>query len=281
MDARAYEQDVSVRDFLAWARPLVTGERPLRHQWSSPKHGMWRFETMFEAYQRYDWKFSAQVPGNGERIRGHTFADTLEAFDRLGERLREGLARQDADAFAEAVVAVLDWGGIRAGIRKVRRERATLMPAVLGAAEQLAPGSARLDRLDVVRYMSSGWSKVYALLLEDFPIYDSRVACAMSSLVVRYCEERGLGEVPASLEFRVPASQVKGRNPSTGTLRVRGLHAGYPRPYAVVNLRAAWLLKLMGQEGRFGELPGGERLLAVQSAMFMLGYAVIGQEALG
>ena len=35
--------------------------------------------------------------------------------------------------------------------------------------------------------MNSGWTKVYALMLDDFPIYDGRVGAAMGYLVRRYC----------------------------------------------------------------------------------------------
>lgn len=48
--------------------------------------------------------------------------------------------------------------------------------------------------------MNSGFSKIYSLLVDDFIMYDSRVAAALCLLVRRFCEAKGLNEVPGSLK---------------------------------------------------------------------------------
>ena len=108
-----------------------------------------------------------------------------------------------------------------------------------------------LDRLaadvrrarDGVRYMNAGWTKVYALMLDGFPIYDGRVGAAMGYLVQRYCVSARLCQVPTRLRFRWGAARGRhNRNPSTRSLWFPGLTATNPRTWAECNLWAAWIL---------------------------------------
>ncbi len=125
--------------------------------------------------------------------------------------------------------------------------------------------------------MNSGFSKLYSLLVDGFPIYDSRVACALASLVRLFCEETGreCEEVPPSLAFGIPSSQAKvNRNPSCGCLvfpRIRWSKRGLRR-YAESNVMAAWLLAALSAQPPFSDEREPQR--ALQSAMFMIGYAV-------
>ena len=43
---------------------------------------------------------------------------------------------------------------------------------------RLDPEHGDTDNLRGFKFMGSGYSKVYSHLVEDFPMYDSRVACA-------------------------------------------------------------------------------------------------------
>jgi len=49
--------------------------------------------------------------------------------------------------------------------------------------------------------MNDGSSQIYSLLINEFPIEDSRVASAMCLHDRKYCEERDLSEVPVQLAF--------------------------------------------------------------------------------
>ena len=48
-------------------------------------------------------------------------------------------------------------------------------------------------------YMGAGYSKVYSLMIDGFPMYDSRVACALTSLIWLYCGEKHLVQIPEQL----------------------------------------------------------------------------------
>lgn len=281
MNFSTYQSDDRVADFVTWMTPFVASDRAIQHQWSSPSRRFRRFScsTLFEAYTGYDWPFSVVLPGHMQATRGSSYHDTEVVFWELSHLLRESAARKDDDAFASAVKAVMAWGGLRQSWRGLEEKREKLLLSVVAAAKQLEPDTADTRQLDSVTLLNSGFSKVYALLLDGFPIYDSRVACALASFVVRYCEEQQLVSVPAPLEFGIPASRSTARDPSRGLLKFPKLRYGQPRAYANSNLKTAWLLRLLGDIGPFGQLPSGERVLAIQSAFFMLGYTKLSAQA--
>ena len=70
------------------------------------------------------------------------------------------------------------------------------------ASRLLDSSHADTSRLDGVRSMNAGWTKVYALMLDGFPIYGGRVGAAMGYLVQQYCTRAGLRQVPTLLCFR-------------------------------------------------------------------------------
>ena len=124
--------------------------------------------------------------------------------------------------------------------------------------------------------MNSGFSKIYSLMLDGFSLYDRRVACALCSLIRAYCEESWLATVPPLLSLGLPPSQGRvQRNPSADPLQFHRLWHGRQWKYAVSNLMAAWLLEPMAELGSFAALPIERRLLAVESAMFMIGYSKV------
>ena len=272
MKKAQYLDDPHVRGFLDWAAPLARGTRPLRHGWQSPRWGSWSCETLFGAYRAYDWPFWRVLPGDSVRRRSSSYRDTVAVLDALSQQLRESAGEKDATRFLEAAVAVVQWGGVRQNERQLRALGDDALPRLTAAARLLDPAEADLRRLSDVRPMTSGFSKIYSLLVDGFPIYDSRVACALASLVRLFCEETGRTEVPAPLRFALPPSQGRvRRDPSCGQLVFPRIWS--PGRYAQSNGMAAWLLDALAATPPFSEL-GGERLRAVQSAMFMIGYTV-------
>jgi hypothetical protein len=139
---------------------------------------------------------------------------------------------------------------------------------------KLDPVTADTDDLSVFPYMGSGFSKVYSILIDGFPIYDSRVACALNCLVEIYRRRHEVRPRPEFLKLRMPPRQ----EPKT-----RRYHR-CDRPemnndsaaYARDNLKAAWLLQGMVREpGKFGQVEGFASVDALQHALFMVGYAYL------
>ena len=276
MNRSVYLQNADVSKFLGWITPIVTGERPLKHQWCSPKWGRWSCESLFGAYVDFDWRFSLQLTGEAERIRGRSFRENADALDLLSTMLRDSADKGKADTFLSAALAVVEWGGVRQNKPRLIALGKSALPMIRDAAHQLDPELGDWERLDLVRDMNSGFSKIYSLMIDGFPIYDSRVAGALCALIRAYCEESGLATVPPLLSLGLPLSQGRSqRNPSVGPLQFHRLWHGQRRLYAVSNLMAAWLLGPMAELGAFASLPIKQRLLAVESAMFMIGYSTV------
>ncbi|MCY4447882.1 MAG: hypothetical protein OXE02_03420 [Chloroflexi bacterium] len=276
MKRTEYLADPDVRSFLDWVAPFVSGERPLRQNWRSPRWGPWSCETLFDAYRSYEWPFSLVLPGDTERPVGKTYQDTAAVLGELSKRLRESAANEDPAAFLDAAVAVVLWGGLHRNERGLRELGKDALPVLTGATQFLDPANADLNHLAGARPMNSGFSKIYSLLIDGFPIYDSRVACALASLVRLLCEETGRAKVPEQLQLALPPSRAGiGRDPSCGSLVFRRIWT--PGRYARSNVMAAWLLGALAANPPFsGE---DDPLLAVESAMFMVGFRVYSERA--
>ena len=248
-----------VQAFLGWAKPIVTGERQLSHP--GEKAGV-EFKTIADAWRCYEW--------DDKDYKATTvFLGGLRA--RISESREEGKSKD----LLEAAIDILKWG--RVGGRNTERLEALgeeALPLLELNSRLLNPEAADLDRVKVVHPMNSGFSKIYSLMLDGFPIYDSRVACALGSLVRGFCEKTGRQCVPPLLAFRLPPNRVQGnkRDPSRGNLKFSAIHHGGDGFHAQSNVMAAWILDELSEHGPFGELGVDERQFALQSAMFMIGH---------
>ena len=98
MNRSTYLQDSHVRAFIEWATPLIAGERKVIHKWYSRTLGRFSCETIYEAYDKYDWSSSVN----------------LEEYRR---QIRECISQSHPTAeaksqFGKATKKVMEWGGI-------------------------------------------------------------------------------------------------------------------------------------------------------------------------
>ena len=221
----------------------------------------WCCDSLWQAYERYEWN-------------GMDFDVNRTELDCLAACVRRAVEDNDQSAFVGAASGILRWGGVTNGnVETLRNLGAKALPTFRDASHLLDPSSARTSRLEGVHYMNSGWTKVYALMLNDLPIYDGRVGAAMGYLVQKHCRDAELNGVPDLLHFRWgPAKGNHNRNPSSGLLWFKMLST--PRIWAECNVRAAWILGEVCGEGRFADLPSARRLRALEAALFMIGYEI-------
>jgi hypothetical protein len=128
--------------------------------------------------------------------------------------------------------------------------------------------------------MNSGFTKIYALFIDDFIIYDGRVGAALGLMVREFCEESRLRGVPKELEFAwgrgktttYEPSSLNRRNPSNARYVFPEL-SNNPRRHLENNIRANWLLRdiLNRTKSKFGKLDQDLQMLALESALFMIG----------
>lgn len=151
-----------------------------------------------------------------------------------------------------------------------------LAELIRGIKRKLDPAGADTDDLRGFKYMGSGYSKIYSALIPGLPIYDSRVACALACLVNLYRRDTGRSQVPPLLNLGIP----QGRGNPGGRCSSPPIYASQESKYAKANLQFAWLMQgMVAEPGDFAPVPAGQRVDALQSALFMLGYARLGDDA--
>ena len=220
----------------------------------------WRCDSIWKAYENYWWHGS--------------FEANQKELDRLRDDVRCARDHNDPAGFVRAAYGILKWGGVTASnVETLCDLGGAALSRFREASRLLDEPDADTSQLDGVHYMNAGWTKVYALMLDGFPIYDGRVGAAIGYLVQRYCTRAGLCQVPTLLRFRWGAAKggKHNRNPSMGSLRFLGLTAN-PRTWAECNIQAAWILGEVCHEGRFGGLAPDRQLRALEAALFMIGY---------
>ena len=208
-----YLADRAVSSFLEWSADLVGGRRPLERLWHSPQGSGFTFQCKFlrEAYEKYQW------PMVGATKR---FPETARLFDRWQTIMANRTLWSSSPAgarnpFREEAIEVTRWGRMPQVRKDLEQMGQSEMEVLFANARLLDPASGDADlrvlRTGGIRYMNSGYSKIYAMMLESFPIYDSRVACALTSLIVtvQTCGDlraiRPLTEGQPSTEFALQA----------------------------------------------------------------------------
>ena len=262
MQRADYLASADVQAFIAWLRPRLCTHGAFVHRWSSPGGGDWSCSSLYEAYLGYRWP---------ERRKHQSFAENERALDGLSGGLRSAFAAGDAPGIRAGALGVLEWGGVRGSIERLDEFCAQLTHS----CALLDPRAADLDRLDGV-LMNSSFTKVYHLLLDDFPIYDGRVGAATAYLVRRFLEARRSRSIPEALRFgwvpaRARADGGPHREPGSALLRFPRLGVDQLL-HARCNVKAARLFGELATFDCFGALPPARRVRAIEAALFMVGY---------
>ncbi len=286
MKKDTYLRDTNVAKFLAWSEQLVAGHKGI-HICGKSRGRPFECATLEQAYLCYNWRGNVQRDdGLTETIA--TFEETARVFDQWRQTIRTIMSRNaaqpgDLDRFILTARRIRQWGGIHKH-GDLDRLGSSAFTVLSENARRLHPESGDTCDLRSFSHMGSGYSKVYAMMVPSLPIYDSRVACALTSLILVYCRQCELPDVPKTLELGVPQSQGKQRrNPSARqyTFPKIWYSATYGGRYAVSNLKAAWLIAEMASRGEpFASMEKNPGILALQSALFMIGYRCFDQRAL-
>jgi len=245
-----------------------------------------------DAIDSYKWRAS-WVDQNGEFVESMDWDTTSSSLQRLGGRLRNAIGAGSSEAL-EACKQVLRWGGDRNGARGALpflKKRINLQTYLKDCTRAMSLDAADLgginngtDPLRVVGEMNSMLTKVHALASRDgLPIYDSRVAATIATLVEMWRRERGLTSVPEILKFpclSVVRSPLRFASdaPDPEVLSYdRSLVEPRTKQWVSAKIRLGWLMggvlqtneKLFSSEGGIAR-----RMHALEAAFFMLGYDV-------
>lgn len=249
MTRTEYLAQLEVDSFVTWLAKNLNNPR-LTHKYGTPA-GPVKFDGIPDALAKYDWRFRFCDP-NGVVHAGNTYDENAYALGILRNGIRNALEGQNDQDVRDWSIAIVNWGGVRNGNVKWLLENDHGLAQELGnVCAILAAGQdVTRDHLNQIRRFNAGMTKIYSLLLDDFIIYDSRVAAALTWLLTKWCVEQKRKEVPELLQFPCmrpkegdnPAIR-KLRNPSCGDYRFPWMPGGQPPRYAQWNLRANWILR--------------------------------------
>ena len=161
MNRSEYLRDSSVEAFIEWLRPYIRGDRAFEHSFKmlKPKPPRdWRCSSLWDAHERYEWN-------------GMDFDVNQAELDCLAECIRRAVKENDRFGFVGAANGILRWGGVmKSNADTLRDLGGAALSTFREASRLLDPSHADTSQLDDVRYMNSGWTKVYSLMLDGFPI---------------------------------------------------------------------------------------------------------------
>ena len=216
------------------------------------------------------------------------WADTLQTLEALAADLRNAVAREsDEDALA-ACGAIVDWGGNR----DARKGAYPFLEAKVSDAGDLCSylreagtafclHTADLERISPpVLSMNSMLTKVHALYATDgLPIYDSRVAAAIATLVECWRVAEGRNDLPLPPALAFPAT-------SRARMVTNLIHdaqkpgvmiygaADTPSKWSSAKIRLGWILEAVLIRvpplfANYNDLP--RRMHAFEASLFMMG----------
>ena len=269
--------DQDVRAFVDWLAAEL-GQPRTRHSYVTARRKVFSFDGLACALSQYEWPFSSKQ----RPVHLTTYAYNERVLSRLAREVRQAFAATDEPALVKTCVEIFKWGGVSAhNIEWIQTNSASLLNEIQTVSRRLQSDDDSLATLQPIRRFNSAMSKVYALLLPAFIIYDSRVAAALTWFVAHWCRHTRRREVPASLAFAcMPAKEAstarvrKLRNPSAGALTFPQMNSDKAR-HAHWNMRASWLLERTIHLTDSDAFKGASQpLRALEAALFMWGYDV-------
>jgi len=270
----------SVSDFIDWFASHLDHPSLFAHSYIDRRTARTlTFPTLFDACLQYRWKHKGAYGSPA----GTCLQSNDAALNSLRNVLQRGINSGNDSQTLEASIEVMAWGGVQAGnVRWLTANAKGLAQTIASVCAALASDNLSHPLLtghQPLRF-NAGMTKVYSLLVNDFIIYDSRVAAALGWIVVKYCQHRQLSAVPRELAFPwapakggATAQFPKNRDPGLGSCHFPRLISG--ELHAIGNLKAGWILAevlLRAAKNPFNNASSVPALRQLEAALFMIGY---------
>jgi hypothetical protein len=250
--------------------------------------GSHQYASLHAAMASYAWPLKSQnglpKPQEGypyihpivQPLSAHAnLAANTEVLDQLQNALRVAFMRKQTLELAGAVASIFHWGGVytttRHGGNKpwLKNHHLNLHELLKQVVVDHASGY-DVSTVHGLRF-NAGMTKVYALLLDEFIIYDSRVAASLTWLALNWwtiTKNSPPATLPDLLRFgTLPAngSARKHRNASPGIFPT----ITRATDHYTWNIRANWLLS--DALNRAGKASQFATLRQVEAALFQMG----------
>ncbi len=286
MNEQEYINSPIVKEFIKWLGRKLTIPNSFCHSYTmlKPKQE-WSCNSIYDAYLKYRWPVNIDEELKRElNIQDNSYDSNAKALNYYSRSIRQAFISEDNVSLNHISRQILKWGGVddKHNLGHLENRKEYLYQDYLEAKRLLTFSVDLSNNFSSIK-MNSGFTKIYAMLFDDFIIYDGRVGAALGYLVRLFFEEYNLDPpVSDELAFMWGAAQpVKVpniphlRNPSKNGCRFKILVKN--TPHTICNIKANWLVKTIFQSSKFGELSiktGAMR--AFESALFMIGYDLKG-----
>lgn len=288
---REYYLQGEVTEFTDWLAERLCGH-PIK--FSVPGNSR-SYQTLADALNAYCWPLMAvagRVNPDEHYPYIHPLVPRLPAKSNLAANavvlgiIQEALrgayhnGSSQINELAGAVAAVLHWGGVYTTTKNGGNKPwlQNNYPHLLSILEAVVNDHARDDdrsEISDLRF-NSGMTKIYSLLIDDFIIYDSRVAASLAWLVLNWWVSdmgRQADKLPEQLRFGCLMGNGKAqghRNPEKSIFRTI---SSRPGDHYMWNVRANWILasahSKAGTDSKFGSLR------EIEAALFQMGERVV------
>lgn len=288
MDKQTFLSTPDVRSFTDWlaaCHPHLSIKLDIKSSRYVPGGVRANLVGLDTLLSHYRWRTHDSEQGDWE--------ETRETLRTLGANLRRAMENEDEDGVLEACRQILIWGGDR-------RSQVGALPYLSGLHEQgrlvayletareafsLEQAVIRADRAQAGK-MNSMLTKVHALASTDgLPIYDSRVAAAIASLVELWRRQAGKqgDALPQELVFPATSSDRSvlslfddAQDPGVMSY-APGAVAETARRWSSAKVRLGWLMSAVLDKaaGLFGTQERQSRMHAFEASLFMIGYDVV------
>lgn len=278
-----------VDSFIDWLSKVIGGEEHINFQ--TDARGS-RYATLGDAFENYAWpmgKKSEEIPlpniGPRRLVANATFEENDTMLNQISGGLRDSVQRNPNELTAW-VKATMIWGGVyKEGNRTWLENHGDDLSNILREASAALAEPHDVIRLPNFRF-NSAMTKVYALLLDDFVIYDSRVAAALAWLVFLH-KGRDPSAVDGRLKFgcmpanetskRKENNQEKIRSPQGTIFPYLNRNSRFAYEHAKWNLRANWILKAAldrasEESKKAKQVLQFQSLREIEAALFVIGY---------
>ena len=235
--------------------------------------------------KHYCWNTYWIDTRNNKKITSSNWQTTKESLEKLSNWLNCSVNSSDQTETYQATLEVLRWGGVSGASRLMRHlyERGELVSYLKTTRKLLSIDGESSQKIsdinaDNIIKFDSGLTKIHSLHENGgSPIYDTRVAAAISLLYCLYRESCS-SSIKRALEF--PCGSARGdqlRNP--GDLGFKRSAKFYTEiddyEWAQVQLRLGWILSdLLAKNANLfqGEGTLAQRVHALEAALFLVGY---------
>ena len=245
-----------------------------------------RYRDLHAPLGAYAWPYSRRTvhtPGGGVHTlpARSTLAANTALLTTLQTGVRSAYAAGTSADLQDWAAAIMTWGGVYTA----RGNRPWLLGLGTGTYAYFRRAAGVLSQPDdtAIRTMpdlrsNAGLSKVYALLLDDFVIYDSRVAAALAWLVCDWwSRQHSLGgtALPHDLRFlcmKANSTRPKKRSPNAAVFPYVSISSPATcQRHAKWNLRANWIIEAAAVAAKGSATHPQLSMREIEAALFVLG----------